>query len=195
MSKTGPTHIVHDLTGINPEAFSAEYPTLAAISYDRDGTLTDYHSPVIPEEHLAVLRGFAERGIVQGFNSNSGSKESAERVAQVAARISDAIGAEFFAATSYEAGGRKPGPKTFQLFAEKTGVPVERTLHIGDQWYKDVRGARLAGLGGAMLVAKYGEGDDWRVKYLQRPTIELAARLTMDLPLHQKDFPLRVTSL
>jgi predicted HAD superfamily phosphohydrolase YqeG len=189
MINTSPTHIVHDLTGINPHTFIVDNPWLRAISYDRDGTVTDFHSPVIPDEHLAVLDSFAKLGIMQGFNSNSGSKESAERVANVATAISEVIDTEFFVATSYEAGGIKPGPKTFNLFSDKTGVSASQTLHVGDQWYKDVLGARRAGLRGAMLVAKYGEGDDWRVKYLQRPTIELAARLAMNLPLSQRNFP------
>jgi FMN phosphatase YigB (HAD superfamily) len=189
MIKSGPTHIVHDMGGIDPQTFCAENPWVRAVSYDRDGTVTDYHSPEIPESHLAVLRSFARLGVKQGFNSNSGSAESAERVAKVAAWISDEIDGEFIAATSYEAGGRKPGPHTFHLFAEKTGVPVENTLHTGDQILKDVYGARRAGLGGALLVARYGEGDDWRVRYLQRPTIEVVARLAMGLPLLQRNYP------
>jgi hypothetical protein len=44
-------------------------------------------------------------------------------------------------------------------------------------------------LGGALLVARYGEGDDWRVRYLQRPTIEVVARLAMGLPLLQRNYP------
>lgn len=190
-----PTHVVHDLTGINPEQFHAENPWVEAISYDRDGTVTDYHSPLVPGAHLDVLRGFAQLGVKQGFNSNSSTAESAERVIKVAASISEVIGSEFFVATSYEAGGRKPGVKTFRLFAEKTGVDVGKTVHVGDQWWKDVRGARKAGLRAAILVARYGEGDDGRVRYLQRPTVEMAGRVAFHLPLRVKNFPPTITTL
>lgn len=195
-----PTHIVHDLSGIDPERFCAENPWVSAISYDRDGTVTDYHCVDVPKAHTDVLRAFAELGVVQGFNSNSGNAKKpedeikAQKVAEFALQVSEIIGTEFLAVTSFEAGGRKPGPETFELFAQRSGVPVERTVHIGDQWLKDIRGARKAGLGGAILVARYGLGDDWRVKFGQRPFIETPTRMALRLPLRQKNFPLSLTA-
>jgi len=183
-----PSHIVHDLTGIDPAKFCADNPWVRAISYDRDGTVTDYHSAEVPEEHLEVLRGFARLGIKQGFISNAGSAESAQAVDEVAEFISDAIGAEFISVTSYKVGARKPHPVPFLAFGGKTLISMANTVHVGDQWYKDVYGARMAALGGAVLVARYGKGDDWRVRLLQRPTIELAARIAMGLPKLTKKF-------
>lgn len=189
MKRQRPTHVVLGIGDIDPDRFVAENPHIRALSYDRDLTVTGYHSSVVPEQHIAVINRFSELGIRQGFNSNSGSKESAANVARVAVCISEAIGDEFVVATSFEAGGRKPGPKTFLLFKDKTGVPLERTGHIGDQWLKDIKGANDAGLSVSVLVAPYGEGDDWRVEYLQRPTIEFTARLAFGLPLNTHNFP------
>lgn len=195
-----PTHIVHDLSGIDPERFCAENPWVSAISYDKDGTVTDYHGNEVPEAHTEVFRAFAELGVAQGFNTNTGNAKKpedaikAQKVAEFALQISETIGSEFLAATSFEAGGRKPGPETFELFAQRSGVPVERTVHIGDQWLKDVMGARKAGLGGAILVARYGLGDDWRVKFGQRPFIETPVRVALRLPLWQKNFSALLTA-
>lgn len=188
-----PTYVICGLGEIDPVHFHEKNPGIRAISYDRDGTVTDYHDIQIPPDFLETLRIFTELGIVQGFNSNSDSRRSTERLQQVADAISDAIGKTFYVATSYAAKGRKPGRSTFDQFASITGVPPSQTAHVGDQIYKDVLGANKAGLAVSILVARHGTGDDWRVRYLQRPLLEVPTRVGLGLPLRQTDFPCTLT--
>lgn len=49
---------------------------------------------------------------------------------------------------SYSTGYAKPDRRLFERACHDSGVAVERALHIGDSWKKDVLGARRAGLHG-----------------------------------------------
>ncbi|MEZ5649136.1 MAG: HAD family hydrolase [Burkholderiaceae bacterium] len=50
-----------------------------------------------------------------------------------------------------EAGTAKPDPRIFHLACERAGVEPARVLHVGDDWHRDVQGARDAGLRAAWL--------------------------------------------
>ncbi len=54
--------------------------------------------------------------------------------------------------TSEEEGVEKPSPGIFQLCLEKSGVPAEETLFVGDSYEKDYLGARMAGIKPLLLV-------------------------------------------
>jgi HAD superfamily hydrolase (TIGR01549 family) len=76
---------------------------------------------------------------------------------------------------SHEEGVEKPDPRLFQRALQRSGGRAETTLHVGDLYHVDVRGARAAGLRAVLLDAAglYPEADCPRVASLG----ELAARL------------------
>ena len=51
-----------------------------------------------------------------------------------------------FWVTSKEAGSEKPHPGIFRLALQKAGVEARDSVHVGDQYYSDVTGARGAGI-------------------------------------------------
>ena len=51
-----------------------------------------------------------------------------------------------FWVTSKEAGSEKPHPAIFEMALSKAGVPAPETVHVGDQYYSDVTGARGVGI-------------------------------------------------
>ena len=53
-------------------------------------------------------------------------------------------------------GFRKPDPRLFQLALDRMGVPAENTLYIGNDMYRDVFGAREAGMRTVMFDSDQG---------------------------------------
>jgi putative hydrolase of the HAD superfamily len=69
----------------------------------------------------------------------------------------------------------KPDPRLFEIALERAGARAETTLHVGDFYWIDVRGARAAGVHPVLLDAAwlYDAADCPRVRSLG----ELADRL------------------
>ena len=188
MSCLRPTFAIGSVVEINPEALREEYPDIGAITFDLDKTLTGQHDSTIPDEHLETLQGLAEAHFELGFISNATSNERARRVHTIARRTGGIVGEEIIVVTSLELGGtRKPSGEPFELMARKMSRRPHQLGYVGDQIFKDILGANRAGYGLSVLVAPFGEGDDPRVKYLQRP-VEALARLGMGLPFRAKSF-------
>jgi len=80
-----------------------------------------------------------------------------------------------FSATVFsdETGFTKPDPRMFHLALQGTGVPPQRTLHVGDNPKTDVAGAVSAGLGAIWLdrenkgLPGTGPLPLWRIESLQ----------------------------
>ncbi len=72
-------------------------------------------------------------------------------------------------------GVEKPDPRLFRIALERSGGRAETTLHVGDFYWIDVRGARAAGLEAALLdpAGLHASADCPRVRSLG----ELADRL------------------
>ena len=51
-----------------------------------------------------------------------------------------------FILSSCLVGAEKPDPRIFQVALEKAGTRPEETMHVGDQYYADVTGARGVGI-------------------------------------------------
>ena len=62
----------------------------------------------------------------------------------------------------------KPAPRLFEIALERAGARAETTLHVGDFYWIDVRGARAAGVQPVLLDAAwlYDAADCPRVKSL-----------------------------
>jgi HAD superfamily hydrolase (TIGR01549 family) len=56
--------------------------------------------------------------------------------------------------TAKDAGADKPEPKIFLAAIKKAGLPASETLYVGDQYERDVVGARKAGIN-AILIDRY----------------------------------------
>jgi HAD superfamily hydrolase (TIGR01549 family) len=69
---------------------------------------------------------------------------------------------------SHLEGVEKPDPRLFALALERAGARAETTLHVGDFYWIDVRGARAAGVHALLLDAAglYPDADCPRVRSL-----------------------------
>jgi HAD superfamily hydrolase (TIGR01549 family) len=65
-------------------------------------------------------------------------------------------------------GVEKPDPRLFEIALERAGARAETTLHVGDFYWIDVRGARAAGVEAVLLDAAglYDDADCPRVRSL-----------------------------
>ena len=79
---------------------------------------------------------------------------------------------------SCEFGVEKPDPALFEIAMEKSGAVAETTVHVGDLYHVDVRGARAAGVRAVLFDAAglYDEVDCLRVRSLAE-LVELVATL------------------
>jgi putative hydrolase of the HAD superfamily len=62
---------------------------------------------------------------------------------------------------SFSTGFAKPDRRLFETACRDSGVDVDRALHIGDSWEKDVMGARNAGLHGVWYRPQGATDDEW----------------------------------
>jgi HAD superfamily hydrolase (TIGR01509 family) len=70
---------------------------------------------------------------------------------------------------SYDFGVEKPDPRFFQIALERSGASPETTVHVGDLYHVDVKGARAAGLRAVLFdeAGLYASADCPRVRSLR----------------------------
>lgn len=92
------------------------------------------------DDALPCINRLRTRGLIVGMISNiySDLKRTCTRLG-----LADCLD---FWVTSKEAGSEKPHPGIFQLALSKAGVQPEEAIHVGDQYYSDVAGARGTGI-------------------------------------------------
>ena len=193
MSNLHPSVVSRPLAELDAAAFIDPLPNgIRGITWDLDKTLVDQLEPEVPQAHLALMRGIAELGIKQGIISNANTIKRTTRVMTIAKNIGDTIGPRIYVVTSMHVGGvRKPKSPVFDRMSRSMGLTKPQLCHVGDQLLNDVLGANAAGYGASVLVPPYGEGDDWLVRYLQRP-VEAAIRPFVWAPLRSQNFGRRV---
>lgn len=115
---------------------------------------------------------------------NPGARETVARIAETGRYqgvVSDAdhdellwllshLGvAEYFddVTTSEEVGRTKPDPAMFETALERSGVPPERTLMVGDRYGHDMEGAKRHGIRTAAYGAEDGPAVDYRLDDLR----------------------------
>lgn len=181
-----PTLVVPGLATIDTEEFLGSLPTdTGGVTWDLDKTLVGQHEEVVPEAHVELLRAVALVGLRQAIVSNANSPQRALRVAAIGDGLSRATGAPMHIVTSSMVSGqRKPKRPIFDEAGRRMRLPNTRIVHVGDQLFKDVLGANRAGYGATVLVPPYGEGDDPRVRFVQRPLERLVRRTLLGLPYH-----------
>jgi putative hydrolase of the HAD superfamily len=62
---------------------------------------------------------------------------------------------------SFNTGFAKPDRRLFETACRDSGVAIDRALHIGDSWEKDVMGARNAGLHGVWYRPQGATDEEW----------------------------------
>jgi len=117
--------------------------------YDRFSEPEAWH---VYEDVLPALRALKSRGLRLGIISNWD-----ERLRPLLERLQ--LSAYFdTVVVSCELGFCKPSPELFRAACSALGSPVERTLHVGDDWDRDVLGARASGL--QALHVRRGRGRE-----------------------------------
>lgn len=105
---------------------------------------------VFPEVGEALDR-LAARGVFVGIVSNW-SEQLPELCRSLG--LADRVR---FVLTSAEMRSEKPDRAIFERALFRAGVPAEQTLHVGDHFERDVRGALQAGLRAALIDRSGGE--------------------------------------
>lgn len=160
-----------------------------AVSFDLDKTFVGQHDTELSAEVQEKFIEIGESGIKLALTSNAPKPHRHERVVDIGRRIGHITHSEVVVSTSFKLSAPgKPHRALFDNTALELGVAAARVCHAGDQILKDVYGANMAGYGGTVLVAPYGEGDHSGVRYLQRP-LEALIRPVIGLPFLARNFP------
>ena len=92
------------------------------------------------DDALPCINTLKSRGLIVGMISNIYSDLN-----RTCTRLGLADSLDFWV-TSKEAGSEKPHPAIFELALSKAGVQPDEAMHVGDQYYSDVAGARGSGI-------------------------------------------------
>jgi putative hydrolase of the HAD superfamily len=109
-------------------------------------------SLVLPDDTVAVLTALRDRGVRVGLVSNAHLLGDLMRSDLEMLGLAPLLDAGVF---SSELGHRKPDPLIFRHVVDRLGADPAATLMVGDRVRDDIRGARAAGLGGALLTHQY----------------------------------------
>lgn len=127
--------------GWAPNVFAIDYAKLQALGYkgilfDIDNTLVHHGADATPKVE-ALFRELDAMGMKTLLLSDN----SAERIQ----RFNKHIGVPYIA----EAG--KPDPAAYRRGAKMLGLPVEQVVCIGDQVFRDIRGANRCGMASILV--------------------------------------------
>jgi len=119
---------------------------------DLDNTLVGYRADGASEATIAWLTRAREAGLQLVILTNNRT--------QWAAQIARSLD------LPYITDARKPAPDGFRRALELIAVGKSDAIAIGDQFFTDVLGARLAGLN-VILVEPLAAGDPWNTRWLR----------------------------
>ena len=100
---------------------------------------------VIPADLVQTLKTLQDQGYLLGVLSNRG-ESFADYLAELGLN-------EYFSLAVFagETGIFKPDPAVFYYLLEKAGVSAGESIYVGDNYYADVVGSRLAGMSPVLL--------------------------------------------
>jgi|GEM_PF-1362577 len=186
-----PTYITSSVETLTPDLFEKNKNRILgrvdAVAFDVDGTLMNHHDTELDDSVKKMLYSLSETGLRLFIISNAYDSRAKE--------LKDIFskGFDMRVITPVDVAGsmdpkkfRKPNPSMIQLALSELGEH-EEFMMVGDQMLKDVLSAQRADVL-SMLVPRRGEGDDWRVRLLQRP-VENLLRQCVNLPKETRDFP------
>lgn len=114
----------------------------------KKGTSRKYWEPIDgARETLECIRSMGYRtGLISNWNFTCRAvlKESC---------LEPVLDAVIF---SSEVGAGKPEPKIFEIAFQTAGVRPEQCLHVGDNYYDDIKGAQSVGMD-CLLIDSYGD--------------------------------------
>jgi len=119
---------------------------------DLDNTLVGYRASGANEATIAWLARAREAGLQLLILTNNRT--------QWAAQIARSLD------LPYITDARKPAPGAFRRALQRIDVAPADAIVIGDQFFTDVLGARLAGLN-VILVAPLAAADPWNTRWLR----------------------------
>jgi len=105
---------------------------IKGIIIDIDNTLTEWHSPILPEGAAAWLEQAVRVGIRLCFVSNNSAKRARD--------VADKAGIPFVAKA------QKPRRRSFKKAMEIMGTIPGQTAVIGDQLFTDILGGNRMGM-------------------------------------------------
>jgi len=105
---------------------------IRGIIIDIDNTLTEWHSPILPEGAAAWLEWAGQEGIRLCFVSNNSARRARD--------VADKVGIPFVAKA------QKPRRRSFRMAMEIMGTAPGQTAVIGDQLFTDILGGNRMGL-------------------------------------------------
>lgn len=191
-----PTHISRSVEGITPstlERSGLSTSAISAVAFDVDGTLMKHHETNVEHDVYKTLRGLAEASYKLYIISNA----YGERVDELKAMFEyEGVHARVITPECVTPSDenpkryRKPATAMIEEAAHDAGGNV---LMVGDQMAKDILSANRADMP-SVLVPRRGDGDDPRVKYLQRP-LEALARKRLGLPGQPDEYPTSLTAV
>ena len=121
------------------------------------------HDTHLPGEVLDILAGLRDRGYRLGIISNwDPSLRAYCRELGIADHFTCIL-------ASGAVGVGKPSPGIFEMALERLGVAPEEALHVGDNYYADVLGAKRVGMQGILLdrLGVFGYADCDRIEELR----------------------------
>lgn len=190
-----PDFVLDAVAHLTAADIAALAPGVTTLCFDIDGTVTDYHSPAVPQAAASHLRALNEAGYQTFVVSNCYGKR-----AQEVHRLFDDVATGVFTPEDCLAPGEtpadarshgKPAPDMILAAIDRAQVSPGQVLMVGDQLFKDVLAARRAGTS-ALLVPRLGPSDHTGVRILQRP-VEVLLRLATGLPVARRSWPRTLT--
>ncbi|MGE0352467.1 MAG: HAD hydrolase-like protein [Gemmatimonadales bacterium] len=184
-----PSHHLPDIRAID-DAFVRDH-RVEALIWDVDGTLMPHHDTSVAPEFLPAFMGLVERpDLLHAILSNSGEERFLElgrifpdlrvfKAYRGPSGIAHRLlwqGKERWTgrAPGEEIGDplrplKKPSAELVRLVLEELGSPApERTFMVGDQYFTDIAGANLAGIGSIKVPTLDRAGFPLAVKSFQR---------------------------
>lgn len=191
-----PTHIAKNVEAITPlslERNGLGINAIKAVAFDVDGTLMGHHETNVEHDVYRTLSDLAQASYKLYIISNA----YGDRVDELKDMFEyNGVGARVVTPQHVAPVGdnpkkyRKPNTAMIEDVAADAGGSV---VMVGDQLLKDVLSANRANMP-SVLVPRRGDGDDPRVKYLQRP-VEAVARKHLDLPRTQREYPVTLKTV
>lgn len=181
LSSVRPTHLAPNVEAITPEALRQQ--GLADVKYilwDFGGTLAQHDARELEGSVVTILKALQAAGIRNVIHSNAYGHR-VEDLHQLL-RMDSGIDEVLTPVDAAKDGNNptwyaKPSPAMILAFRrDNPDVQPRQLLIIGDQLTKDMLAANRSGVR-SVLLPRRGTGDDWRIRFLQRPIEKILYRL------------------
>lgn len=122
------------------------------------------HGPMLLAGATEMLSAVRDSGVRTGLISNTGKTPGS-----ILRTLLDGMGVlDYFDVTTFsnEVRARKPARSIFDLTLEELGVDPERSVHVGDNPWADIDGAKAIGMLAIQVGSATGRGDHLADEYV-----------------------------